>query len=228
MKVFNRLTAPDGRPLQNQTARITLRAPGNPFTTLTSEVIQAHAEDTNTTGIWIADLIPNAEYEQAGTWYHVDERDGLRIPDAQWDFRVPSVPNPVAIPGVPAGTYWIRDLLIVAPNPGGDFPPVPAHALGDHTDVDTTGETAGNVLRFDGTTWRPANVSGGTGSGYEQFQPTLVNQVTVTHNLGYRPSLSIFNDDWTERFHIFGVQHVDVNNAVISTDLPFRGWIAAS
>lgn len=139
--VYNVLTSPEGRPLQNQTVRISLRAPGNPFTTLGSEVFQRHAEDTNTTGRWEADLIPNDQYEQEGTWYHVDQRDGLKTPDAEHDFVVPPT----------GGPYWLRDLLIIPPDPGGSFPPVPPHKLGDHTDVDVAGAVAGEYLRYDGS-----------------------------------------------------------------------------
>lgn len=31
----------------------------------------------------------------------------------------------------------------------------PAHSLGSHTDVDTTGATSGQPLEFDGTQWSP-------------------------------------------------------------------------
>src|SRR5579885_3123176 len=105
--VYSILTDTAGRPMQRQTARITLRGRGNPFTELSSEVVQTHAEDTNTSGIWVADLIPTSQYESAGAWYHVDERDGVRMDGGQWDFRVPDGPNPSPVPtGVPAGAWW--------------------------------------------------------------------------------------------------------------------------
>lgn len=220
MLVFNVLTNPSGRPLQNQTARITLRAPGNPFTELGSEVFQRFAVDTNTTGRWEADLIPNDQYEQAGTWYHVDQRDGLDFPDAEHDFRVPST----------GGPYWLRDLLITPPDPGGNFPPVPPHALGDHTDVDTTGALSGQYLRFNGTNWIPsAGSGGGGGSGFAMFQATLTNTIPVPHLLGYRPGgVSLFSQDWQTQYDEFSVTHDDENNLTVSSGTPFRGWLVAS
>lgn len=219
-KVYNVLTSPEGRPLQNQTVRISLRAPGNPFTELGSEVFQRHAEDTNTTGRWEADLIPNDLYEQEGTWYHVDQRDGLKTPDAEHDFVVPPT----------GGPYWLRDLLIIPPDPGGSFPPVPPHKLGDHTDVDVTGAVAGEYLRFDGTFWRPApGGGGGGGTGFQRFQDIAATVIPVPHNLGYRPAgVRLFSEDWLTELDEFAVEHQDLNNATITTGAAFRGWVTAS
>ena len=219
--VYNVLTTPEGRPLQRQTVRISLRAPGNPFTDLESEVFQAHAEDTDGTGRWEANLIPTDEYEHAGAYYHVDERDGLRIPDGQWDFRVPAT----------GGPYWVRDLLIIPPSPGTPFPPVPPHALGDHTDVDTTGAIAGRVLKFNGTEWVPAvdaTGGGGGGAAFEHFQDIPANVTHVVHNLGFRPAVSLFTPDWSGQHDEFRVTHVDENIFDVSTDVLFRGWVTAS
>jgi hypothetical protein len=215
--VFNVLTSPEGRPLQDLTVRFSLRAPGNPFTVLGSEVVQLHAEDTNTSGRWEADLIPNSQFEAAGTYYHVDERGGLRE-GSEWDFVVPDV----------GGPYWVRDLLVIPPSPGVPFPPVPPHALTDHTDVDTSGEVAGNVLRFDGTEWVPGVGGGGGGGSFEYFQDIQANEVTLNHGLGFRPAISLFSADWSEQYDEFAVQHMSVATAVISTGSLFRGWVVAS
>lgn len=223
-RVFNILTSPEGRPLHHQTVRITLHAPGNPFTsnTLTSEVINGTAEDTNAAGRWEADLIPNSEYDQAGTYYVADERDGLRGASAA-DFV-----HAFVVPAT-GGPYWIRDLLIIPPNPGGPTPPLPPHALGDHTDVSTVGETAGQVLKFNGTKWVPAADGGGGASGsFEMHQVLPANTVNVPHLLGYRPALSLFSDDWSVQYDEFAVQHVDANNAIITTGQLFTGWVVAS
>lgn len=218
--VFNILTAPTGRPLQNQTVRVTLRAPGNPFTTLGSEVFVPAAEDTNTSGRWEMDLLPNALYEQEGTWYHVDQRDGLRMPDAEHDFRVPEF----------GGPYVLRDLLIIAPEPGGWFPPVPPHALGDHTDVDTTGESPGRVLTFNGTAWVPApGGGGGAGSSFQMQQVIPGNATPVPHLLGYRPAgVRLFSDDWATEYDEFTVTHDSVDHLTVWTDDPFTGWVTVS
>lgn len=229
--VYSILTDTAGRPMQRQTARITLRGQGNPFTELSSEVVQTHAEDTNTSGIWVADLIPTSQYEAAGAWYHVDERDGVRMDGGVWDFRVPDDPNPSPVPtGVPAGAWWLRDLLITPPNPGGDFPAVPPHALGDHTDVDTTGEVVGRVLQFNGTKWVPAVVSGGGGGGsfFEMQQPLPVKVVQVPHNLGYHPAgVRLFTGTGAE-VDEFAVSHVDANLLTVTLDVPFQGLVTVS
>jgi hypothetical protein len=218
--VYNVLTTPEGRPLQRQTARFTLRAPGNPFTDITSQVIQQHAEDTDGTGRWEADLIPNSQFEMDGTYYHVDQRDGLRLPDMELDFVVPDV----------GGPYWVRDLLVIPPTPGTPFPPLPPHALGDHTDVDTTGAAFGDYLRYDGTEWVPSAGGGGSGgTGFQQAVPNLTNTVPVPHLLGYRPSVSLFSADWHTQYTEFNVDHIDANNLTVSTDpTPFAGWVVAS
>lgn len=229
--VYNVLTDPSGRPLQRQTARFTLRAPGNPFTVINSEVFQASAEDTNTTGIWVADLIPNSQFDADGTYYHVDERDGVRTTDGQWDFRVPDGANPDPVPeGVPAGAWWVRDLLVIPPDPGGNFPPVPPHALGDHTDVDTTGEVNGRVLGFNGTEWVPVPGGGGGGGGsfFEMHQGVPVNVVQVPHNLGYRPAgIRLFLDNGNE-VDEFAVSHVDTNLLTVAIGVPFEGLVTVS
>lgn len=219
--VFNVLTDPTGRPMQNQTARITLRAPGNPFTKLGSEVFQPAAVDTNTSGRWEIDLLPSNQYEQDGTWYHVDERDGVtRVDGGQWDFRVPEF----------GGPYVIRDLLVTPPDPGGQYPPLVPHALGDHTDVDTTGEVAGRVLKFNGTRWVPAvDSGGGGGGGFLWFAELPGNATPVPHELGYRPAgVRLFSEDWQTEYDEFTVAHDSVDQLTVWTDKPFTGWVTVS
>lgn len=219
--VLNVLTDASGRPLQKQVVRIQLRAPGNPFTELGSEVLQTVAVDTDSDGRWEADLIPNDQLEQDGTWYHVDERDGLKRPDGGlWDFRVPEF----------GGPYALRDLLITPPPPGQEWPPVPPHALGDHTDVDTTGEAAGRVLKFNGTAWVPAVDSGGSGGGaFEMLQVLPNNATPVPHQLGYRPAgIRLFSADWQQEYDEFGVIHDSADHLTVWTDDPFTGWVTVS
>lgn len=225
--IFNVLTDGSGRPLQNHVVRISLRGEdGNPFTQLGSEVIQEVAEDTDHDGRWEADLVPNALMEAEGTYYHVEQRGnlprGVMAPEEHdWDFVVPEF----------GGPYPIRDVLIIAPSPGQPRPPLPAHALGDHTDVDTTGELAGRVLKFNGTSWVPAvdGGGGGTGSAFEMLQAIPLNTTPVPHNLGYRPAgIRLFSADWQTEFDEFGVTHLDENNLNVHTDNPFEGWVTAS
>lgn len=157
VQVFGILTDPSGRPMQRQTVRVGRQPVGNPFDTAGGAVIQVGAYDTDTDGRWEANLIPSSQYEDAGQYYLADARDGMRIGDAQWTFRVPDT----------GGPFNIRDLLVTVPPAGTPIPPVAAHRLGDHVDVDTTGAADGNVLMFvlaDGK-WEPEVVSGGPGGG---------------------------------------------------------------
>lgn len=219
VQVFNVLTSPSGRPMQNQVVTVRLVTAGNPFTELDSEVAQVTTVDTDTDGRWDVDLIPTSQYEDDTTYYEVIERRG----QPGWAFRVPDA----------AGPHWLRDLLVIPPTPGTPFPPVPPHALGDHTDVDTTGAAPGMVLKFNGTEWRPGtDNTGGGGSGgtfFEMFKDIAGNEALVPHGLGYRPAgIRLFAPDWQTEFDDFAVEHLDENNLTVSTGLLFRGWITVS
>lgn len=219
-EVYGILTATNGRPLQHQTVKITLVAPGNQFTDQV-EVIQTHTVDTGTTGRWTAQLIPNEEYEREGTWYRVDQRDGLREPDLVHDIVVPT-----------GGPYWVRDLIVIPPTPGVPFPPLPPHALGDHADVDTTGAVAGRVLKFNGTEWVPAIDSGGgggSGSAFEMVVGIPAQSITVPHALGYRPAgVRMFSADWLTEYDEFRVFHDSVDQCTVIVEQPFTGNITVS
>lgn len=227
--IFNVLTDGSGRPLQNHVVRISLRGEdGNPFTQLGSEVIQPVAEDTDHDGRWEADLVPNALMEAEGTYYHVEQRGklprGVIAPEEHdWDFVVPEF----------GGPYPIRDVLIIAPSPGQPRPPLPAHALGDHTDVDTTGEIAGRVLKFNGSAWVPAvdntGGGGGTGTAFQMQQVIPANVTNVPHDLGYRPAgVKLFTNDWATELDEFAVTHLDENTLTVTTDQLFTGWVTVS
>lgn len=115
--VVNALMDSSGRGMQEVTVVISLIAPRNPFLANgTGEVLQRTAVDTDHDGTWSALLLANTEFEQAGTYYLVDE---TRAPGgAKWAIRVPSG----------GGTYQMRDLLVYVPpgdNPG-TGPTVPA------------------------------------------------------------------------------------------------------
>jgi hypothetical protein len=218
--VWNLLTSANGRPLQNHTVKIHLVAPGNPFTSL-AEVIQTHAVDTGTDGRWDAELIPNDEYEREGTWYRVDQRDGLLGGDYVHDIVVPST----------GGPYWVRDLIVIPPAPGEPFPPLPPHALGDHTDVDTTGAVVGRVLKYDGTNWVPAVDSGGggTGSGFEMAVTIPAQSVSVPHGLGYKPAgVRLFSTDWLTEYAEFHVFHDSDDLCTVIVEQLFSGNITVS
>jgi hypothetical protein len=57
------------------------------------------------------------------------------------------------------------------------------HYLNNHLDVDTTGESSGDVLKFNGTKWIPDNdLTGGGGSGGNIFNQDLNTTNNVTFN----------------------------------------------
>lgn len=102
--VTNLLEDPAGRPLQNVTVRINLIAPANPFLTSGSgEVVTATSVDTDATGAWSCNLVPNSQLDLGGAYYVVDETaapGGLR-----WPIAVPDGPGP----------FRLRDLLVILP-----------------------------------------------------------------------------------------------------------------
>jgi hypothetical protein len=115
-----------GRGLNNLTVRISLIAPNNPFLLDGSgEVIQRLAVDTDHTGIWTAELLANSEFEQADTYYLVDE---TCAPDGEkWTIRMPG-----------AGVFELRDLLVyVPPGENGSGPTVPS---GQYTHIQNTAD----------------------------------------------------------------------------------------
>lgn len=62
--------------------------------------------------------------------------------------------------------------------------------LDDLTDVDLANPTAGEVLKYDGTKWVDG-VSGG--AAYVHTQSTPSATWTITHNLGFKPSVELLN-----------------------------------
>ncbi|HEY2101429.1 MAG TPA: hypothetical protein VGH72_33535 [Pseudonocardia sp.] len=111
VEVTNTLTDASGRPLQDVTVRIRLICPLNPYLLNgTGEIVSQVAVDTDTNGVWVAELTPNSELEQTGTYYAVDESC---VPGGLvWPISVPEG----------GGPYQLRDLLVPIPpdsNPGG-------------------------------------------------------------------------------------------------------------
>lgn len=66
---------------------------------------------------------------------------------------------------------------------------------------------------------------GGEGPGqYEHVQTVAQAVWTVNHDLGFRPSaVSMFSLDFGEEYDEFAVQHLDINNLLISIDVPTAG-----
>lgn len=177
VQVFGILTGPTGRPLQRQ--RVTIRSvtPGNPFTlVLSSAVATVATVDTDGDGRWETDLIPSSEYERDGQYYEADWRRSIRDVDSIFAFTVPDT----------GGPYNFRDHLVNPLPPGEPIPPVGAHSLADHTDVDLTGLADGDVLTYvlaDGK-WEPLPAGTGPGGGVQDVtaaDATIVVGGTSTH-----------------------------------------------
>lgn len=62
--------------------------------------------------------------------------------------------------------------------------------LDDLSDVDLTSPSAGEVLKYDGTKWTDGTTSN---AGYVHTQSTAAATWTITHNLGFIPSVELFN-----------------------------------
>lgn len=154
--VFYTLTDAANRPMNRQQVRVALVAPGNPFRPdADTAVIQVATVSTDHDGRFDVDLPPMSTYEYVGARYRVDARDGMpQSADALWYIAVPDG----------AGPFNLRDILTDPPPAGEPIPPVGAHSLGQHTDVDLSGETSGQVLKFNGTKWVPGTDLTGGGS----------------------------------------------------------------
>lgn len=176
VQVYGILTDPTGRPLQRQRVAINSVTPGNPFTLAGGAVARVAVVDTDTDGRWDANLVPSSGYEQAGQHYTVDWRDTVRQADALFAFTVPDTGGPTNF----------RDHLVTLLPPGTPIPPVTAHSLADHTDVDLTGLADGDVLTYvlgDGK-WEPLPAGTGPGGGVQDISAadaTIVIGGSSTH-----------------------------------------------
>jgi len=66
--------------------------------------------------------------------------------------------------------------------------------------------------------------SGGGAAQYEHVQSVAQSVWSINHELGLRPSaVSVFSLDYGQQYDEFTVQHVDVNNLLISMDVPTAG-----
>lgn len=77
----------------------------------------------------------------------------------------------------------------------------------------------------------PAEQPGGSefASRFQHWQEIAVNQMTIDHNLGARPAaITLLSEDGQTRYMSFGTDYVSQNRVVITTELPFRGWVLIS
>ena len=91
--------------------------------------------------------------------------------------------------------------------------------LSDLTDVDTAGASAGDALKYDGTQWVDAPDEG---TAFVYTQSTAASTWTVNHNLGYVPTVRIF-DSGSQEIEA-AVSHPSTNTAVIVFLLPVAGF----
>ena len=68
-----------------------------------------------------------------------------------------------------------------------------------------------------GTAWVAATSSPG-GIVHMQLVPQSV--ITVTHNLGYRPAVSMFSPDFGVQYAEFATEHINVTSVRVSMDAP--------
>lgn len=91
--------------------------------------------------------------------------------------------------------------------------------LDDLTDVDLTSPAAGEVLKYDGTNWVDAADSA---PSYTHTQSTAASTWTINHNLGFKPSVELFDSGSQE---IDGhVVHTSVNQVVVTFTKSITGF----
>jgi len=181
VQVYGILTDPTGRPLQRQRVIIRSVTPGNPFTILGSAVSRVATIDTDTDGRWDADLIPSDDYELTGQYYMVDWRDTARQTDALYGFTVPPTGGPTNF----------RDHLVEPLPPGTPIPPVTAHRLADHTDVDLTGLADGDVLTYVLADDKWEALPAGTGPGGGVADVTAADATIVIGGTTVHPTVRV-------------------------------------
>lgn len=91
--------------------------------------------------------------------------------------------------------------------------------LDDLSDVELTSPAAGEVLKYDGTQW----VDGADGgSAYVFTQSVAASTWTINHNLGFVPSVEVF-DSGSQEVDA-DVTHPTVNQTVILFSVPLSGF----
>ena len=91
--------------------------------------------------------------------------------------------------------------------------------LADLTDVELTNPEAGEALKFDGTQWIDARDEG---TAFVYTQASSAENWTINHNLGYVPSVEIF-DSGSQEIEA-DVAHLSINTTVIVFTVPTAGF----
>jgi hypothetical protein len=94
--------------------------------------------------------------------------------------------------------------------------------LDDLSDVDLVSPTTGEVLKYDGTQWVDGPDSGGGTTAYVHTQSVASATWTINHNLGYVPSVEVF-DAGSQEVDA-DVTHPSVNQTVILFTVPITGF----
>lgn len=118
------------------------------------------------------------------------------------------------------GTFVEVSLMMLAPGTsaiGRD--PREALTLDDLSDVELTSPTAGEVLKYDGTKW----IDGAdAGTAFVFTQPTPASTWIVNHNLGYVPSVEVF-DSGSQEVDA-EITHPSLNQTVVLFSIPLAGF----
>lgn len=91
--------------------------------------------------------------------------------------------------------------------------------LQDLADVTLASPAVGEVLKYDGSQWVDGVI---TGAAYVFTQPTAATTWTINHNLGYIPSIELF-DSGSQEIDA-EVSHPSVNTALIVFAVPVAGF----
>jgi len=91
--------------------------------------------------------------------------------------------------------------------------------LTDLTDVNLNSPSAGEVLKYNGTTWVDGTDEG-TAYVFTQTSPALT--WTINHNLGHIPSVEVF-DSGSQEVEA-DVSHPNTNQTVIVFSVPLAGF----
>jgi hypothetical protein len=104
------------------------------------------------------------------------------------------------------------------PAPGSD-PADFSLTLADLGDVELTSPTEGEVLKYDGSKWIDAKDAG---TAYVYTQSAAASTWTINHNLGYVPSVEVF-DSGSQEVDA-DVSHPNLNQTIIVFSVPLSGF----
>lgn len=91
--------------------------------------------------------------------------------------------------------------------------------IDDLADVELQNPEEGEVLRFDGSKWKDA---ANVGAAYVHTQSVALGTWIINHNLGYRPSVEVFNSASQEVDA--DVQNPTINQTLILFTMPISGF----